>query len=249
MGSRGVGRAGRTAAGGFFVALVLVAAPSLFADTLWNRAVQRFAENANWLAENMYISAVQRNGRDELMTEEVSHVQLYENGRGEIETRVVFATKDGEDITDERQAGSEGMAEQFLAGEGDNPFTDINRSPFAPAERENVTFVRTDRIAWKQGLRSRAYQFEHRLGPRERTMGTVWLSEAEGGPVEMQFSVDPRPAFVNFVNVRLRYALRENGDMYVTEGFIEAEGQFLFVIRRFQLELEFEDHFRTQALN
>ncbi len=249
MGSIGTGEAGRMLRKAIFVVLVLIGPQGVFGDTLWDRAVHRFAENANWLAENTFITVVQRNGRDELMTQEVSHVQLYESSQGEIVTHVVYATKDGDDVTEERQEGSEGMAERFLAGDGDNPFTDINRSPLAPEERDNVTFVRTNRVAWKSGMRSRAYDFVHQLGRRERTIGTVWLSESEGGPVEMQFTVDPRPAFVNFVNVQLRYALLENGDMYVTDGVVEAEGQFLFVVRRFQLELEFTDHFRTDALN
>lgn len=226
-----------------------VIGPSLFADALWDQAGRRFAENANWLAGTMRIQAVQTNGAGEVMTEEFSHIRLQPRSDGTVNTFVVRATKDGEDITAERREGAQGLADTILAGDGDNPFADFNRSPFSPQEQANVSFRRTDRMRREGGEFLRAYAFVHNLGPNERTIGTAWLSETTGAPRIVEFTVDPRPALVNEVLVRLRYALQPNGDMYVDHATVTAVGQFLFIIRRFELEMSFDDHARTDIFD
>jgi hypothetical protein len=226
-------------------ALLLLAASASGAE-LWDRAVEYYDEYGDLVPGRMYIRFEQYNGRGKLVSSEFSEIELVRGAAGEIEGRVVFASSDGEDVTDKRQDSP--MATGMFGGEAseeesDSPFAGLQKSPFDPAEQDSVAVVDTGRSDLVDGVQARVHTFRHQTGPESLTIGTAWLSEESGSPLLLVASVEPLPGFIDSFEIVQRFATDAAGRWYMTRMEFNGEGNILFVRRRLESEFQFSEYF------
>lgn len=222
----------------------------LFASDLWDRAVEYYAAYGDLVPGRLSIRFDQYNGRGRLVSSELSELELSVGPDGEIQSEVVFASKDGKDVTEERRENPSGGA-PFAGGGGDDdaddqsdsPFAGLQRSPFDPDEQGRVTVVDTGRRERINGVETRVHEFEQRTGESARTVGTAWIAEESGTPIKVVASISPLPGFVHSFEMIQEYGTDRAGRWFMTSMEFIGEGNILFIRRRLESEFLFSDYF------
>lgn len=236
--------------------LVLLFVPAFLlpASSLWERAVELYASYDGLVPGRMEIRFDQYNGRGKLVTTEESEIDIWIGSEGEVQSRIVRATKDGEDVTEERRENPRSGAPPFGGrpgddgdDEGDGAFAGLQQSPFDPLEQPNVRIVDVGLPVIIEGVRAQAFEYEHETGPESVTRGTAWLSMETGEPIRLHATVDPLPSFVREFGIRQRFDRDDAGRWIVRELEFEGVGRFLFLERRIESRLLFSDYFRSDA--
>ena len=232
--------------------VLLLLTPLLaFPDALWQRAVDLYDQYDDLVPGSMEIRFDQYNGGGDLVSKDESQIDIFLGADGEVETRIVYARKDGEDVTAERREDPSSGALAFgggMGGEGENDgegFAGLQRSPFNPAEQANLELTDTGRVERIGGVRARRYEFELRTGRNSRNVGTAWLDSESGEPRRLEMTIAPLPPFVNSFSMVQEFA-RDADNRWVT-GELRFSGQagFLFFTRRVESRLVFSEYFRS----
>lgn len=231
--------------------LLLLLAPALVlpATPLWERAVELYRSYGDLVPGRMEIRFDQYNGRGKLVATEESEIDIWVDADGEVQSRVIRATKDGEDVTEERRENPRAGGPPFGGGPGDSQeddegaFAGLQRSPFDPLEQANVRIVDVGPAALVNGVRAQAFEYEHRTGPEAVTRGTAWLSVDTGEPVRLDATVEPLPSFVREFVLRQHFDRDDEGRWIVRELEFDGAGRFLFLERRIESRLVFSDYF------
>ncbi len=232
------------------IALVLLPLCALAADPLWSRAVEMHRAHADLVPGSMVVRFDQYNGRGDLISASETILSVEVGEDGEIRTRVIAATSDGDDVTaEQRQSGRRGSmfgGTPSPDGDGDeNAFSSLQRSPFDPDEQENVSVTRMPGLDTVDGNRAQSFAFEHRIDERTVNRGTAWLDPATGEPIQLQLTMEPLPRFVSELVMIQRYG-RDSDDRWVLDRIeFTGEGRVLFFRRRVKSEFLFSDYFRA----
>jgi hypothetical protein len=228
--------------------LLLSGFASLSASDLWDMAVEYYAVYGDMVPGRLSIRFDQYNGRGRLVSSEFSELELSMGPDGEVQSEVVFASKDGKDVTEERRENPSGGA-PFGGGndepddDSDSPFAGLQRSPFDPDEQDRVTVVDTGRRERINGIQTRVHEFEQRTGESARTVGTAWIAEESGTPVKVVASISPLPGFVDSFEMIQTYDTDRAGRWFMTSMEFIGEGNILFIRRRLESEFLFSDYF------
>jgi len=233
--------------------LVLLLAPSLLpASSLWERAVTLYSSYDDLIPGRMEIQFDQYNGRGKLVATEESEIDIWVDSNGDINSRIIRATKDGDDVTEERRENPRSGAPPFGGRPGSEEedgdggaFAGLQRSPFDPAEQPNVRIVEVGLPVVVDGARVQAFEYEHETGAESVTRGTAWLAAETGEPVRLDATVEPLPSFVREFALRQRFDRDDEGRWIVRELEFDGVGRFLFLERRIESRLIFSDYFRS----
>ena len=227
--------------------------PSLVlqATPLWERAVELYGSYDDLVPGHMEIRFDQYNGRGKLVTTEESEIDIWVDESGEVQSRIIRATKDGDDVTEERRENPRSGAPPFGGGpedgeeEGDSAFSGLDRSPFDPLEQANVRILDAGPTVIVNGVRAQAFEYEHETGADSLTRGTAWLSVETGEPVRLHATIEPLPTFVRDFALRQHFGRDEQGRLVVRELEFDGVGRILFLERRIESRLIFSDYFRS----
>ena len=226
--------------------LLLFTAVATMAGELWDRAVDLYDMYGDMLPGRMSVRFDQYNGRGKLVSSELSEIEVAIGPSGEVESRITYASKNGEDITEERQdnAGSGGpFGGGGDEGESNSPFAGLQKSPFDPLEQDSVTVTDTGRLETVNGVRTQIHLFEHSTGGVNVTTGTVWIALETGEPVRLAAGIEPLPGFIHLFQIIQTFETDSNGKWYMNRMEFIAEGNILFVKRRLESELRFSEYF------
>ena len=231
--------------------LVILCSARISATELWDRAVDIYDEYSTLVPGRVSVRFDQYNGRGKLVSTETSAYRLAYGPSGEIQSDLTYASRDGEDITEERRGGA---GAPFGGGEESNnnsPFSGLQKSPFDPAEQDRVTVTDTGRSEYVEGVRTRVHLFNLSTGGDNRTTGTVWIAEDTGAPVRLTAGIEPLPGYIDVFRMDQVYATDAEGRWYLARMQFVGEGNILFVRRRIESEFLFSDYIPVpaQALN
>lgn len=235
------------------IAVFLAVLPAMLsAHPLWSKAVESLRMSADLLPGTMAATFDQFNGRGELISRDETVVRLWADETGEIQSQVVSARRNGEDVTDERRDSPQSGGGPFGPGQGqagdtDNgsPFASLQRNPFAPEEQPHITIVSTGGRRMLDGAFVLPIEFEHRTGPEAVNRGTAWLDADTGAPVRLETTIDPLPRFVTELVMVQHYGLNEDEQLVVERIEFSGEGRLLLFRRRLESVLFFSEYFRS----
>jgi len=218
---------------GLAIIALLLCSASLSADPLWWTAVEVYRANERWVAGRTEIVTVERNRRGEEKNVE-RRVFVSQDLNGRVETRLVFAERNGADIT-ESEAG-----DPDENGEGANEGSPLP-NPFDPDLQPAVSFSRTVGDAELQTSGHAAFAF--RMKHEDRTYaGTVWIDIDTGVPVALEATMDPLPRFVRFLHFEAEFE-NDPKRWYPKQVRFEGAGGFLVVYRHFESTMRFSRYF------
>jgi hypothetical protein len=233
------------------IVLAVFAVTAGWASSLWDQAVTVFRENGNLQPGYTEARFEQYNGRGELLTTEETAVESWTDARGEMESRIVYARRNGEDVTEQRRKNPASAAQGWGPSPGerdaeDSAFSGLQLSPFDPAEQQRVTITEVGPVRAVDGSTTRAYHFVHETGPNTRNRGTAWIDIDSGDPVRLHLTVEPLPSFVSAFEMRQQFARDPEGRWIVDVLEFTGAGGFLFFQRQIESRLEFSDYFRSE---
>lgn len=236
----------------FCTTATLLLTVGLGADTLWDRAVTAYGEHEGLVPGRMLIEFDQYNGRDKLVTSDESVVEIWVDVSGEIQSRVVYATRNGEDVTAERRDDPQSGAPPFGGGPGTDDdgdggaFSGLQLSPFAPAEQLNVDVGPAGATEYLGSVLARRYPFTHRTGDDSANVGTAWLDVETGDPVRLELTIEPLPGIVDEFIMVQHFERDPEGRLVVRELEFDGAGHVLFLRRRIESRLIFSEYFRFE---
>jgi hypothetical protein len=230
--------------------LAIIVASPLIGQELWQQAVDFHRTYGDLTPGRVEVRFSQYNGREELVSNEESLYVISVTNDGELDSRLIYARKDGEDVTDERREDPSGGS-PFGGGpegesEGGGAFSGLGKSPFDPEEQGNVVVTATEEINRVNGYRARRYDFVHHTGADSASIGSAWLETQTGMPVRLQVGLEDPPGFVDTFRMVQEYSLDDQDRWVGTSLRFSGAGRILFFRRRIESSLDFSDHFRHQ---
>ncbi len=232
--------------------LLVLAFQGVAANELWDQAVSLYGEYGDLLPGRMLIAFTQYNGRDELISTEESLLSIGIGSDGEPETTIVWATKDGEDVTEERRENPQGGSPFGGGPDSDgeeedegNAFSGLQKSPFDPAEQEHVVITATPTVERVAGVVTRRFDFVHETGADSPNVGSAWLATDTGMPVKLELTLESFPFYLESF-LMTQYFGRDERDRWVSKTLeFSGSGRLLFFQRTIESTLEFSDYFRA----
>ena len=234
------------------LAVLLVGAPAAAEtgvatlDALWRKAVAIVGANDNWTAGTSEMTGEERDGRGRARNTWVLETRTRPGPDGYPVQEIVRYVENGRDTTEKRRSEQRG---QTQGGGGRGAFSwnpaEPAETPFHPDRQADVTLRRLPGEPLVDGRRCVAYEFEQRVGERERAVGTAWLDAATGAPVRLTASVEPLPVLVHSGSVDVWYTLDGEGTWTVRRFHLDGEVTFLLIRRSFSMDITMSNHWRA----
>jgi hypothetical protein len=238
----------------FFLCLVAAAGmaqtgvkPSESTD-LWERARRIYTANMDWTAGRTVATHEQIDGKGGVSGTTILTHSTRIGGDGAPVSLLVSAAENGRDITEaQRKKEEKGGPPPYTPPDRNQRNSHMDSSPFDDRERGNVTNVPTAETRTIDGRRSRGYSFVWSLPDiKSGYRGTAWIDEASGAPLLLEYAMDPRPAFVSSVTVRLSYVFKGPSEWYPAEMRVEKEGGTIFYHMHVRTTRLFTEYFRRR---
>ncbi|MFP4376726.1 MAG: hypothetical protein ACLFP4_06750 [Spirochaetales bacterium] len=232
----------------YTLATFLSLALQVFGQELWQEAVEYFQTYGDLTPGRITVTFSQYNGREELVSTEESLYLVSVDESGELDSSLVYARKDGEDVTEERREDP-GSGSPFGGGpqgesEGGGAFSGLGKSPFDPAEQPNIEVTATSEFTFVGGSRARRYDFVHETGADSASVGSAWLDAETGMPLRLQIGLAQPPGFIDAFSMVQEYALDDQDRWVGTSLHFTGAGRILFFRRRIESVIQFSEHFR-----
>ncbi len=228
--------------------LLMLSSSLLSADTRWKNAVSIYEHNQDWMPRSMVILTEELNNEGEVQSWELQRLAVFKNRDGEVESRILSAQKNGEDVTEERRKNPDSGNPMAGAPEDEeSDFSSFQKSPFDPEEQADVSYRRTGKSRWIDGERSYEYSFEHLHEKDRKTFGSAWLGDNSGAPKLVAISMDPLPTFVHHLEAKLYYSFDTEEGWYMKKMTFEGRGGFLFIRKNIRSTITFSDYVRMQS--
>jgi hypothetical protein len=198
-----------------FAVPLLAAAPS---DPLWQKAVEIGRRNRDWLPgeARFVLELIDENGTPKDSWE--SWYRLSPGADGKPVLEVVRELRNGVEVTPK---------------ESRRPFS-TGDDPFDPGAQESVQALPRGQSRLIDGALCSLYEFTLKKKDGSSLVGTAWLNQATGVPVEASYTYVPLPKMVFEMNATLRYGQGAQGEGALREVHIEGSGGVLFIRRNFR---------------
>jgi hypothetical protein len=227
--------------------LTLIVSAPLLGQDLWQKAVAFHRAYSDLTPGRVEVQFSQYNGREELVSREESLYVISVTDEGELDSRLVYARKDGEDVTEERRedpsSGSPFGGGPEGESEGGGAFSGLSKSPFDPEEQGNVVTTRTSEVVSVNGGRARRFDFVHETGADSASIGSAWLDVETGMPLRLRVGLQEPPGFIDAFSLVQEYGLDSQGRWVGTSLRFSGAGRILFFRRRIESTIEFSEHF------
>ena len=208
---------------------------------LWNRAVSLVDRNSDWTPGFMKMETRELTVKGELKNAFTMQYRLYSGEDGDVQSDLISFVQNGEDITEERRDSSGNENSER------SPMAAFSETPFHPDAQDDVVFEWTGSRELIDGRNCLGFTFEFRNTEGDLITGTTWLDEQSGAPLKLVYHPDKLPRFVETMDSTIYYTLTENEDWYAEKVVVQGAGGFLFIRRKFTMEMEFSDYWRVNA--
>ena len=227
--------------------ITALAAADTTADPLWAKATGVFLENYTWTPGRMEILSEELDKSGKVKSSERRLLAVSLTDDNHTRTEVVFAEKDGEDVTAEEREKQE--EDEESTSESDSGSDDSANgggffpSPFDPDLRDKVSWERSDNTSLVGDRLCRQYDVRMHWEKKRYYVGVAYLDLETGVPLRFDATIDPLPMFVKFLDVRVDY----NSDpqaWYVTSVMFEGKGSIVLIEKWFRTSMVFGQYFR-----
>jgi hypothetical protein len=194
---------------------LLAAAP---ADPLWQKAVEIGRRNRDWMPgeARFVLELVDEKGTPKDSWESWYRMSPGADGKPVLE--VVRELRNGVEATPKQRR---------------RPFS-TGDDPFDPGVQESVEAHPRGESRPVNGVLCSLYDFALKKKDGTSIVGTAWLAQATGIPVEVSYTYVPLPKGVFEMNATLRYGTGAQGEGALREVRIEGSGGVLFIRRNFR---------------
>jgi len=236
--------------------LAALLSPATFAgqpDGLWQKALDIFRRNSDWLPGKVSVVSeiLDRKGRPDSVTELFFDIVFDEKNAARTELTRAFRNR--KDVTAEMKknlAGSDNQNEKDTGKK--NRFTvSLSDIPFNPEKQQDVTVSAHAEKQLLFGRNCQRFDFSFRTaivqkGRKEDLtwVGKAWLDEYSGVPVKLEFSFEPLPRNVHRFWMIYLYDVSATADWTLKEIQAEGQGGFLFIKKGFRSTTVFSDYRR-----
>ena len=110
--------------------------------------------------------------------------------------------------------------------------------------QDNISVTVTDNRREIDGRRCVAHDFVQNSGKDEKMVGTAWLDEISGAPLEVTFEPSPKPTGVKRMEHTMHYYYDADGQWYPTEMVVNVTASMLFIKKIYHITLSFSEYFR-----
>ncbi len=198
--------------------LVLPAHAAATADPLWAKAVEIGRRNRLWVPgeARFLLELVDENGT--LKDSWESWYRMSPGADGKPVLEVVRELRNGVETTPKERK---------------RPFS-TGDDPFDPGVQEAVQARPRDETRLVDGAPCSLYDFTLKKKDGTSLVGTAWLAQGTGVPVEVSYTYSPLPKGVFEMTATLRYGVGAQGEGALREVRIEGSGGVLFIRRSFR---------------
>ena len=207
-------------------------------DPLWNKAVEIFRANREWLpgSASFLLEIVDDKGAP---TETWRlWYRIAPAPAGGVAAEVTRATHNGADSTKKEQENQKKRKAM--------PFT-MQDNPFDPAVQASVEPRARGETELMGDRRCALYDFLLRRKDASVLTGTAWLDAESGSPVELRYTVSPLPRGLLHMKTTLRFARGPTGDGFLSEVFVEGVGGILFIKKSFRTVIAMDGYWRRES--
>ncbi len=198
----------------------------------WDRAVTRWSSGLSWKPGRMTIRS-EEIGKDGkiVSVEETFLVLRYPSGPDNPVSEITKATKDGQDVTDDRRAQAAKRGASGGRG-GPPPGLDFpDPIPFAPAAAGKTS------VSPPRPLPFGIEELGYRIEGKTTVVGTVrFLS---GQPLSIAYSLEPLPFYLKSFSGTTTFASAPDGSLVSRELAFDADVNFLVMKKHYRFSLAF----------
>lgn len=209
-------------------------------DPLWEKAVLVAESNMDWIPgmATMSIRELTLNGK--VKNEVRIWIRLRPGDSGQVTSEISQYIENGKDITTEKKQSS-----QQGDGEGNSQWLQaMEDNPFLPSQQQGVSASRSGEWDSINGYKCIPFIFTWQNKAGDFHAGRAWLDEHTGAPVRVVMSPETLPMFVDSMITTVDYEYIERSAWFPTRMSIEGSGGILIFKRAFQMQMNFEEHWR-----
>lgn len=224
------------------------------APGLWQKAVTLFAENAHLFPGQVRTTVSILDGKGRTKKTFSSEMRYFLDDQGKIQSELVWARENGRDITAKTKVEREQDEKNSSAsqGKGGRMIFSLSDVPFDPEKQGQAEVSPRSETASLFGRTCRRFDFFMSLplnpddsakGKPVTMRGMVWIDEAGGAPVKLEYAPDPLPSKVKSLWTVFTYGPGPHGEWLLKEIASDGVGGILFIKRRFRSRVELGDYF------
>ena len=211
------------------------------ATQLWDKAVSLVDRNSDWVPGYMTMKTKELTLKDEVKNTFSIRNRMFPGADGSVQSEMVSFMQNGKDVTEERKNSSQNQ------NSNQSPMAGFNETPFHPDVQDSVVIKWTGNTESIDGRICLGFTFEFRNKEDELVTGTTWLDERSGAPLKLVILPEKLPRFVESMESTIYYLLTEDDDWYTKKVVVQGSGGFLFVRRKFTMEMDFSDYWRSNG--
>jgi hypothetical protein len=226
----------------------MAAGPFLFcldSAAAWERAAVMGKRSQDYVPGSMRTETVEYGKKGEVTSREESLNDLIYDSSGQVESRIVWAKKDGKDVTEEKRAEYEkarAKAESKKGKTKDNEnFSMSIPDPLNPPE--GATVKRGTPASVKEGGRQYwDFPFEYKQKGIFDYQGSMRLDATSGMPVSMDYRLKPLPIGVRYADFAIKFEPFGEGAFVATAMKIGFDANMIIFEKKMDMAVTMQEY-------
>jgi hypothetical protein len=208
-------------------------------DDLWQKAVQIAAQTQNYVPGKVYSHVEEFNTQGKETKVEETWLQLMADQNNQVKTECLKALENGKDVTERENHHLDkfDMNKSQKSSKRTMTFGSDDLNPFDPKVQNNVFYHPTDRKETVNGKECVLYEYTWKKDAEKTQKSTAWLVIDSGMPLQLKFTLAPKPKYVKSFEATARFNHQENGLWFPEVGDMETSGGSWF--KHFHVRVHF----------
>jgi hypothetical protein len=226
----------------------MAAGPFLFSldsAAAWERAADMGKRSKDYVPGSMRTETVEYGKKGEVASREESLNALVYDSSGQVESRIVWARKDGKDVTEEKRAEYE-KARAKADGKKGKPKDNENFSMSLPDPLnppEGATVKRGTPASVKDGGRDYwDFPFEYKQKGIFDYQGSLRIDAASGMPVSMDYKLKPLPIGVRYAEFAISFEPFGEGAFVATAMKIGFDAKLIIFEKKMDMAVTMQEY-------
>ncbi|MFC1851923.1 hypothetical protein ACFL27_17155 [candidate division CSSED10-310 bacterium] len=222
-------------------------------DPLWEKATALTAENQGWIPGIICTRLEELDKHGNILDIDETWTQLSLGNNGEVKSELTKRVKNGKDVThelkNEKQTAVviESKDETQPEEQEENNSASVGMAnPFEPEKQQEIKTTRTEKMQHILGKNCVVFEFQQKTSPENNLIGTAWLQEKTGIPVQIKYTLTPLPKFTKKMETTIQYEYISKKEWYPKQMTIKATAGLLFIKKNFRSIVQFSEHWQKE---
>ncbi len=180
-------------------------------DSLWQQAVNIATQNQDIVPGTIYLHSNEFNSKGILKKEEKTWTKVFLDQDGNIRMDLVKYLENGIDVTETKKKEfeqKEKNKEKKKKNEMGMDLGDFN--PFNPDIQKDITISSLNLQESVNSQSCSVYKYTRAMPNGVTQTGKAWLDSSTGIPLQIEYTLDPLPAFVKELTFKINYKKNQN---------------------------------------